>query len=148
MVGPDCLCVLFSVALKYQDTLPHFCAGLLIPFSDPPSGGGWVFFQASPLFTCLFVLGRHIISVSDGAASLRAHNEEVMVARGLVLYVEGITACKGTPLFKCGLNWQLTDLLWPFMITMCIYLKNKFILCVPAEEPCPESASLDLWPLS
>ena len=44
-------------------------------------GGGARVFQALPLFTCFFVLGCHIISLSDAAASLRARNEEVEVAQ-------------------------------------------------------------------
>lgn len=52
-----------------------------------PSGesmGVFFFSRALPLFTWLFVLGCHIISLSVDVASLRAHNEEVLVARGLV----------------------------------------------------------------
>lgn len=94
MVRSDCLCALLTLALKYQNTL-HFYAGLLIPlffFLSPslprcPSGesmGVFFFSRALPLFTWLFVLGCHIISLSVDVASLGAHNEEVLVARGLV----------------------------------------------------------------
>lgn len=41
-------------------------------------------FEALPLFTWFFVLGCHIISITDDIASLWAHNEEVVVAQGLV----------------------------------------------------------------
>lgn len=61
-------------------------------FSSPPSlpalslGRRCLFLRLFflPLFTWLFVLRCHIISLSDGVASRRAHNEEIAVARGLV----------------------------------------------------------------
>ena len=99
----DCLCVLLTLALKYQNT-PFLCRiayplfffslslSLSLSLPSPVSLGrkhGCFFFvcffsRALPLFTWLFVLGCHIISLSVDVASPRAHNEEVLVARGLV----------------------------------------------------------------
>lgn len=67
----------------------HFSAGWLSGCFCPslshfPRGESMGVFLAFPLFTCFFVLGCHIISLSDDVASLRAHNEEVVAAHSLV----------------------------------------------------------------
>lgn len=65
-------------------SLYFFSLSLPSPVSLGRKHGCFFFSRALPLFTWLFVLGCHIISLSVDVASLRAHNEEVLVARGLV----------------------------------------------------------------
>lgn len=123
----------------------HFCAGLLSPFSLPslthcPSGESEGVFQALALFTWFFVLGCHIISLSDDVASLRAHNEEIVVAHGLVSLHWGYHHMLGHAIVQVWTYLAGDRFILASMITVCIYLKREYIFVLSAEKPCPESA--------
>lgn len=111
----------------------HFSAGLLILFSLPPlpafprEKACFSFFQALPLFTWFFVLGCHIISLSDDVASLRAHNEEVVVAHGLVPLHWGYHRMLGHSIVQVWTYLAVDRFILASMITVCIYLKQEYI---------------------
>lgn len=82
-------------------------------------------FEALPLFTWFFVLGCHIISITDDIASLWAHNEEVVVAQGLVSLHWGYHRMLGHAIVQVWTYLAVDRFILASMITVCIYFKKS-----------------------
>lgn len=85
------------------------------------------FFKLGLLFTCFFVLGCHIISLSDAGASPRAHNEEEVVAHGLVSLHPGYHHVLGHVIVQVWTYLAVDRFIPASMITASVYSKVEYV---------------------